>query len=238
MQDKLTQLVKSQAVIEFNMDGIIQTANENFLATMGYALEEIQGKHHSMFADAEFAASQEYKDFWAALNEGEYQAGEYQRFGKDEREIWIQASYNPIFDMNGVPVKVVKYATDITDMVATRMENEKGIAEAVKILREVASGNLTQKMELDYTGDFSEIKEALNSTIEQLKNTMSDIRETADSVNASSNEISSGSSDLSSRTEQQASTLEETSASMEEMTGAVKQNTENATNANDLFQTN
>ncbi len=111
---QLTAIGKSQAVIEFNMDGTIITANDNFLNTLGYRLEEVQGKHHSMFADAVYARSSEYKEFWVKLNRGEYDAGEYKRFGKGGKEVWIQASYNPILDMNGKPFKVVKYATDIT----------------------------------------------------------------------------------------------------------------------------
>ena len=114
MPDKLTRSINLRRFIEFNMDGTIVTANENFLSAMGYSLEEIQGKHHSMFAEAEFAASQEYKDFWEDLNKGEYKSAEYKRLGKGGKEVWIQASYNPIMDMNGVPFKVIKYATDIT----------------------------------------------------------------------------------------------------------------------------
>lgn len=105
---------KSQAVIEFELDGTIITANENFCATVGYDLTEIQGKHHSMFADPELANSQEYQDFWAALRNGEYQAGQYKRLGKGGREVWIEATYNPIFDPSGKVFKVVKYATDLT----------------------------------------------------------------------------------------------------------------------------
>jgi methyl-accepting chemotaxis protein len=105
---------KSHAVIEFNMDGTIITANENFCSAMGYSLAEIQGKHHSMFAEPAYAASQEYKDFWEKLNRGEYSTGQYKRFGKGGKEIWIEASYNPILTMSGKPFKVVKYATDIT----------------------------------------------------------------------------------------------------------------------------
>lgn len=104
----------SQAVIHFDMDGTIRDANENFLSVMGYNLSEIKGKHHSMFAPADFAASQEYKDFWKTLNKGEYQAAQYMRLGKGGKEIWIEASYNPIFDANGKPYKVVKFATDLT----------------------------------------------------------------------------------------------------------------------------
>ena len=105
---------KAQAVIEFNLDGTIITANENFLKTMGYTLAEVQGKHHSMFVEAAYRENPEYKAFWAALGRGEFQAAEYKRVGKGGKEIFIQASYNPIFDMTGKPFKVVKFATDIT----------------------------------------------------------------------------------------------------------------------------
>ncbi|MCH2038125.1 MAG: PAS domain-containing protein, partial [Rickettsiales bacterium] len=105
---------KSQAVIHFEVDGTIQWANENFLATMGYSLDEIQGKHHSMFAEPDYAQSTEYKEFWAKLGRGEFQSAEYRRLGKGGKEVWIQASYNPIIGTDGKPFKVVKYATDIT----------------------------------------------------------------------------------------------------------------------------
>ena len=89
---------RSQAVIEFKMDGTIITANQNFLDAMGYRLDEIQGKHHQMFAPPELLGTEAYKAFWASLNRGEFQAAEYKRIAKGGREIWIQASYNPILD--------------------------------------------------------------------------------------------------------------------------------------------
>lgn len=234
---QISAISKSQAVIEFNMAGIIQDANENFLKTTGYTLEEIKGKHHSMFVAPEYGVSNEYKAFWERLNKGEYQAGEYQRFGKGGREVWIQASYNPIMDLNGKPFKVVKYATNTTEMVMTRTENERGMNEAVSVLRELSSGNLAKTMDGHYDGTFSQIKSALNATIEKLKETVVKMKNAAESVNNASGEIASGGKDLSERTEQQASTLEETAASMEEITGAVRQNTENSNNANQLANT-
>src|SRR3954453_21042202 len=114
---------KSQAVIEFKMDGTIITANQNFLDAMGYRLDEIQGKHHQMFAPPELRGSEAYKAFWANLNHGEFQAGEYKRVGKGGREVWIQASYNPILDDAGRPVKVIKFATDITAKKIRNMED-------------------------------------------------------------------------------------------------------------------
>ncbi|HKU27551.1 MAG TPA: PAS domain-containing methyl-accepting chemotaxis protein [Candidatus Sulfotelmatobacter sp.] len=124
-QGQIAAIQKSQAVIEFQMDGTIVTANENFLKTLGYSLEEIKGKHHSMFVVEEYRRSSEYKEFWAKLNRGEYQAAEYKRIGKGGKEVWIQGSYNPILDLNGKPFKVVKYATDVTTRVKTAQEIER-----------------------------------------------------------------------------------------------------------------
>ena len=114
LKSKMDALSKSQAIIEFNLDGNIVTANHNFLSAIGYQLEEIQGKHHGMFVDPVYRESAEYKEFWESLRRGEYQAREFKRFAKGGREIWIQASYNPLLGSNGKPFKVVKFATDIT----------------------------------------------------------------------------------------------------------------------------
>src|SRR5262245_14469047 len=110
----LAAVGKSQAMIEFKPDGTIITANENFLKAMGYTLPEIQGRHHGMFVEPRYRSSAEYKAFWAALARGEFQAAEYKRLGKGGREVWIQASYNPVLDRAGNTIKVVKLATDVT----------------------------------------------------------------------------------------------------------------------------
>jgi methyl-accepting chemotaxis protein len=114
---------ESQAVIEFNMDGTIIIANENFLQALGYALPEIKGKHHSMFVEASERDGAAYREFWAKLNRGEYQAAEYKRIGKGGKEVWIEASYNPIRDTGGKPFKVIKLATDITEKKIRSMED-------------------------------------------------------------------------------------------------------------------
>ncbi|QFI77171.1 methyl-accepting chemotaxis protein [Bradyrhizobium betae] len=130
---QIVAISKSQGVIEFNMDGTIITANDNFLHAIGYALNEIKGKHHSMFVEPAVRDSAAYREFWAALNRGEYQAAEYRRIGKGGKEVYIQASYNPILDLNGKPFKVVKYLTDTTQQVLVRMGNERvrGMIETV-----------------------------------------------------------------------------------------------------------
>ena len=155
---QIAAIGKSQAVIEFKMDGSVLTANENFLNALGYSLGEIQGKQHSMFVDAADRDSAAYREFWANLNAGQYQAGEFKRIGKGGREVWIQASYNPILDLNGKPFKVVKYATDTTAQVMARKR-----AESVRGMMEtVAAG-----------------AEELNASVREISETMTKSRQTA-----------------------------------------------------------
>jgi methyl-accepting chemotaxis protein len=156
---QIDAIVKSQAVIEFNMDGTIITANENFLKAMGYSLAEIKGKHHGMFVDPAERNSQAYRDFWGQLNRGEYQAGEFRRLGRGDREVWIQASYNPILDLNGKPFKVVKYAADITKAAQTRMRAER----ARSFIGQVAAGS-----------------EQMSASIGEISETMVKSKETSD----------------------------------------------------------
>jgi methyl-accepting chemotaxis protein len=107
-------LNRSQAVIEFTPNGDILGANENFLACLGYRQDEVVGRHHRLFVDPTEAASDEYRSFWDSLAQGTFQSAEYRRFGKGGNEIWIQATYNPVFDDDGKVLKVIKFATDIT----------------------------------------------------------------------------------------------------------------------------
>ncbi len=129
-EGKLSAISKTQAVIEFDLDGTILWANDNFLQAMGYSLPEIQGKHHRMFLDPATSASPEYQRFWDDLRNGVNQSGQFKRLGHGGKQIWLQAAYNPILDLNGKPYKVVKYATDITGK-----EMEFAVAERQKAMR-------------------------------------------------------------------------------------------------------
>jgi methyl-accepting chemotaxis protein len=155
---QIAAIHKSQAVIEFNMDGTIRSANPNFLNAMGYVLSEIQGRHHSMFVEPEERNSRAYAEFWETLNRGQYQAAEYKRIAKGDREIWIQASYNPIHDLNGKPFKVVKYATDITAQAVARQKAER----ARGLIESVAAGS-----------------EEMSASIREISQTMTKSKETA-----------------------------------------------------------
>jgi len=136
LEGQIMAIGKSQAVIEFNMDGTIIRANDNFLKTLGYSLSEVQGKHHRMFVEPAEREGAAYQQFWAALNRGEYQSGEFKRVSNGGKEVWIQASYNPILDLNGKPYKVVKYASDITQQALIRMRAER----ARSLIESVAAG--------------------------------------------------------------------------------------------------
>jgi len=188
-EGQIKAIDKSQAVIEFELNGVIRNANENFLRTVGYSIDEIRGRHHRIFVDAAYGESAEYRLFWEKLGRGDYDAGVYQRVGKGHREIWLHASYNPIFDASGRPVKVVKYASDISE------------------------------------------QKKLN---ERLSRIMGEIRTAGAEIQTSAEEISSGNASLSARVEAQAASLEETTASMMRMTETVRENAENAQQANQL----
>ena len=226
-EGQLAAIGKSQAVIEFNMDGIIQHANDNFLNTVGYTLEEIKGKHHSMFVDPAYRASPEYAAFWDGLRNGTYSSGEYRRVGKDGKEIFIQATYNPILDHNGKPFRVVKFATDITG-------RTQAVDEIKHVMTRLTEGDLTVNIEHALEGDFAVLGEAINQFINEMRGTITSINDAVETINVASGEIATGNADLSSRTEQQASSFEETASSMEELTGTVKLNAENAEQANGL----
>ena len=147
----LNAIGASQAMIEFELDGTIITANPNFCAALGYELSEIQGQHHSIFADEEFKKSAEYAQFWENLRAGKFQAGEFMRITKDGSEIWIQAAYNPVLDAAGKPFKVVKNAVDIT---ATKKEQLKAAAETAGLVATLDGIGASQAMiefELDGT---------------------------------------------------------------------------------------
>jgi methyl-accepting chemotaxis protein len=125
---KVTAIGRSQAVIEFDLDGHILEANENFLNVVGYKLDEVRGQHHRMFMEPDAGRSPEYLRFWDRLSRGEYQSGEYKRIGKGGKEVWLLASYNPIYDLEGRPFKVVKYATDVTEGKLRNAEYEGKVA--------------------------------------------------------------------------------------------------------------
>nr|WP_295886328.1 methyl-accepting chemotaxis protein [uncultured Devosia sp.] len=228
-QGQLAAIAKSQAVIEFNMAGEVLTANANFCAALGYQLSEIQGRHHRMFVEPSYANSDEYRRFWDGLGRGEYQAAEYLRLGKGGREVWIQASYNPILDLNGKPYKVVKFATDVTGRKSA--VNLLGIG-----LEKLAGGDLTARIDTRFIGELEEVRTAFNETVAKFSGIVSRLRDTSRALRTATEEILTGANDLSERTTKQAAAIEETTAAMEQLATTVGENARRADQANTKAQ--
>jgi methyl-accepting chemotaxis protein len=235
VEGQLAAINKAQAVITFELDGTVRSANDNFLRTMGYSLEEIRGRHHSMFVEPGYRASSEYRAFWAKLARGEFDAGQYQRVAKGGRNIWLQASYNPILDSAGKPLHVVKYATDITEQVNFAAQLRAAVEETKAAVTAATSGDLSRRISATgKTAEVAVLTNGVNSLIEMLGDVIGQIRQTAGQVQLGLEEISTGNSNLSQRTSEQAASLEETASSMEEMASTVKQTADNAGMANNL----
>lgn len=224
---KLEALSRSQATIEFLPDGTIITANPNFCATVNYDLKEIEGKHHRMFCDPAYAASTDYANFWPRLASGEFISDEFVRYGKNGKEIWIQAAYNPVVDDAGNVVKVVKFATDVTP----RMSAISALAGA---LRSLAEGDLVQRLDTSFVPSMEKLRADFNEVVGKLQATMQTIAHNASTIASGSGEIRIAADQLSQRTEQQAASLEETAAALEEITTTVADASQRAGEAGKL----
>ncbi len=224
---KLAALSRAQAVIEFTTSGDIITANENFLNCLGYGLHEIRGQHHRMFCDDQFRNSPDYAEFWRKLAAGEFISAEFKRIGKGGKEVWIQASYNPIMDADGRVFKVVKFATDVTERV-------RAVDELAGSLTALANGDLTATIETPFIPTLEKVRQDLNSSLQKLQGAMREVAESASGIATGSREVSEASDNLAKRTEQQAAAVEETSAALNEITRTVAQNTVRAEQSGEL----
>ena len=224
---KLEALSRSQAVIEFLPTGEILTANDNFCGALGYALSEIVGKHHSMFCDPAYARTEEYKQFWHRLAQGEFIANEFVRYGKGGKEIWIQAAYNPIVGSDGRVYKVVKFATDVTSRMSA-------ISELAGALRKLSEGDLTKTLDRSFVPSMEQLRQDFNATIHKLSETLTTVGENASAIAAGSRELGDSAESFSRRTEQQAASVEETAAALEEITTTVADSSQRAEEAGRL----
>jgi methyl-accepting chemotaxis protein len=213
-QGLVTAISRAQAMIEFTPGGEVITANDNFLKALGYSLDEIKGRRHAMFVEPAYAASADYQDFWRRLNAGEFVAAEFKRIGKGGREVWIQASYNPIFDLNGKVAKVVKFATDITE----RVRSVNGVAAGLQAL---SNADLAYRITERFDPAFEALKVDFNVSAERLERAMLQVVENASTIQSSAQEIAKASEELSGRTERQAANLEETAAALDQVTATV-----------------
>jgi methyl-accepting chemotaxis protein len=188
-----------------------------------------------MFVEPAYRNSPEYRMFWDKLGRGEYDAGQYKRIGKGGREVWIQASYNPIMGPDGKAVKVVKYATDITAQVKASEALQAAVRQTQDVVSAAKENDLRHRVPLEgKSGEIAELCGGVNSLLDTVSSVIGEVAEVSRTLSTAANEIATGNTDLSQRTEEQAASLEETAASMEELTNTVRQNAENAQQANKL----
>ena len=218
-QGQIQAVNKAQAVIEFNLDGTIITANDNFLSVIGYTLEEIKGRHHRMFVEESVSNSPEYRQFWEALNRGEYQAAQYKRIGKGGKEVWIQASYNPILDLNGKPFKVVKYATDVTE----QKRQEKQLREVMDSVAESAQ-------------QLGSSSEQLTATSQQMAGNAEETSNQAGVVSTASEQVNKNIQMVSASTEEMTASISEISKNSSEAAKVTREAVEVANSANETIK--
>jgi methyl-accepting chemotaxis protein len=236
-QGQMTAIQRSLGTIEFSLDGHITKVNDNFLQVVGYQASELIGQHHKMFMPANEKHTSEYQHFWQRLGRGEFIHGVFKRIDKHGQDIWLQASYNPILDDNGKPIKVVKFATDITQ----QKRAETGLIEAVlsteQLLEAAQNGDMTARIDLQgKTDQVLNLSRGINRLMQRMSEILIQVKDAATTINSASNEISTGNIDLSTRTERQAHSLQETASSMSQLAGTVKQNAENAKQANQMAE--
>ena len=247
-QDSANQIAAisaAQAVIEFKMDGTIVSANENFLKAVGYTLDEIKGRHHSLFADPKFAASIEYANFWAKLNRGESDAGQYQRFGKGGKEVWLQARYSALLGEDRKPYKVVKYATDITEQIRlqrqqqeqetrekeAQIEMRRKVDGLLVVVNAAANGDLTRDSDVSGTDPVGELGVGLRKMIGDLRDVITQVIEGAAQFTEGARVVSESAQTLATGAQTQSASVEEMSATIEELARSIEAVKENASGA-------
>lgn len=215
---------RTQAVIEFSIDGTIQWANDNFLEVMGYEFDEVVGKHHSIFVEPATRETDEYKAFWKRLGTGEFLTDQFPRLRKDGSTIWIQATYSAMFDKEGNVSRVMKMATDVTDRVNGTLNIANGLVH-------LSEGNLSHRLERTGLRDLDGIADAYNLATERLSAAIDTVTDVSQSVGQTILKVNASSDELYRRTNHQAATLEETAAALEDLNGRVKLSSETARDA-------
>jgi methyl-accepting chemotaxis protein len=195
---------------------------ENFLNTLGYSLDEIKGRHHSMFVEESYRQSADYREFWAKLNRGEFQFAEYKRIAKGGREVFIQASYNPIFDLNGKPYKVVKFAVETTSAVLAREDLKNKVTEILKVVEAAAAGDLTQSLTISGTDPLGQMAMKLEGFLSNLRNSVASISDNATALAGASEEMSAVSTQMSANADDTSSQANVVSAASEEVSANMR----------------
>ena len=240
-EGKVSAIGKAQAVVEFDVSGNVLDANANFLDVMGYELADLKGEHHRMFCEAEYANSFEYKKFWQKLNRGEFDSGRYKRIGNHGKVVWIQATYNPILDLNGKPYKVVKFAIDITDQVkleASIQDKSQDESRKVKVLLEsvarAAQGDLTCTIVQEGEEPIDLLAGGIGKMIVDLRGVIANVVAAAGGFADSSHAIAERATGVAVGTQALGATVEQMNASIDGLTFSINSIAENVSSADYL----
>ncbi|VVE30748.1 methyl-accepting chemotaxis protein [Pandoraea cepalis] len=240
-EGKVRAMDLAQAVIEFDLDGTVIAANDNFLTTLGYSLDEIRGKHHRMFCEADYAASPTYRDFWGKLNRGEFDAGRYKRIGRGGREVWIQATYNPILDASGRPYKVVKFATDITQQVELEAsvkrraeDDQRKVALLLDTVNRAAAGDLTGEIAVAGEDPIDQLADGIRHMMDDLRGVIGKVVKSAGEFSGASRDIADRANTVATGAQALGATVEEMNASIEELTASINSIADNTKGADQL----
>src|SRR5476649_166613 len=238
---KVDAIMRALAVIEFDMSGKILSANENFLALLDYELDDILDEHHRMFCEADYAGSPEYKKFWQKLGRGEFEGGRYKRIGNHGKTVWIQATYNPIFDLNGKPYKVVKFATDVTEQVAletsVKVKAESDSRKVNALLDSVAGaakGDLTCQIKVEGDAPLDLLAGGISKMIADLRSVIGNVVGAANGFVDASTAIAERSNGLAVGTQALGATVEQMHASIDGLTSSITTIAQNTSNADQL----
>ena len=242
-ESKVSAIGKAQAVIEFDMQGNVLDANDNFLAVMDYELSDIQGEHHRMFCEPEYAGSADYRKFWQKLNRGEFDAGRYKRLGRHGKAVWIQATYNPILDLNGKPYKVVKFAIDISDQVnlensiqARSASDGRKVNALLESVARAARGDLTCHIVPEGAEPIDLLAGGISKMITDLRGVIGTVVSAANGFADASHAIAERATGVAVGTQALGATVEEMNASIDGLTFSINSIAENTSNADSLAQ--
>lgn len=240
-EGKVSAIGKAQAVIEFDMQGNVLEANANFLAVMDYDLSDIQGEHHRMFCEPEYASSAEYKKFWQKLNRGEFDAGRYKRLGNHGKVVWIQATYNPILDLNGKPYKVVKFAIDISEQVnlensiqSKAANDSRKVNALLESVARAAQGDLTCHIVPEGDEPIDLLAGGISKMIVDLRGVIGNVVSAANGFADASHAIAERATGVAVGTQALGATVEEMNASIDGLTFSINSIAENTSNADFL----
>ncbi|MEM7596542.1 MAG: methyl-accepting chemotaxis protein [Pseudomonadota bacterium] len=242
---QLQAIGKSQAVFEFDLDGRILTANDNFLTVMGHSSDAVIGKDYSTFVANDAQDSREYQALWTSLRKGTSVTEKFEHVGRDKNIVWFRSSYSPILNDEGRPTRIMAIATDITENVEQRRQadelQQKQSAEQNKVvsalsvgLTSLSEGDLTVQIAETFEPQYEQLKADFNRATAQLNKLIQSVIGSAAGISGNSKEMSQAADDLAHRTESQAATLEETAAALEELTASVKSASEGAMQASEV----